>query len=60
MFSSPQAIVLFGGLTKAGNLLMNPTRKHMEANLLPIFRNKVKLIFLELIFLEVIVLYLRS
>ncbi len=45
MFSSPQAIVLFGGLTKAGNLLMNPTRKHMEENLLPIFRNKVKLIF---------------
>jgi glucokinase len=45
MFSSPQAIVLFGGLTKAGNLLMNPTRKHMEANLLPIFRNKVELIF---------------
>jgi glucokinase len=48
MFSSPEAIVLFGGLTKAGNLLLNPTRKHMEANLLPIFKNKVKLIFSEL------------
>ncbi len=48
MFSSPEAIVLFGGLTKAGNLLLNPTRKHMEANLLPIFQNKVKLIFSEL------------
>jgi len=48
MFSSPEAIVLFGGLTKAGNLLLNPTRQHMEANLLPIFRNKVKLIFSEL------------
>lgn len=48
MFSSPEAIVLFGGLTKAGNLLMNPTRQHMEANLLPIFKNKVKLIFSEL------------
>jgi glucokinase len=45
MFSSPEAIVLFGGLTKAGNLLMIPTRQHMEANLIPIFRNKVKLIF---------------
>lgn len=45
MFSSPEAIVLFGGLTKAGNLLMNPTRRYMEANLLPIFKNKVKLIF---------------
>jgi glucokinase len=45
MFSSPQAIVLFGGLTKSGNLLMNPTRRHMEENLLPIFKNKVELIF---------------
>ena len=48
MFSSPEAIVLFGGLTKAGNLLLNPTRKHMEDNLLPIFKNKVKLLFSEL------------
>ncbi|KAI9437833.1 alginate lyase-domain-containing protein [Russula earlei] len=48
MFSSPEAIVLFGGLTKAGNLLLNPTRKHMELNLLPIFQNKVKLLFSEL------------
>ena len=48
MFSSPAAIVLFGGLTKAGNLILNPTKKHMEANLLPIFQNKVKLIFSEL------------
>ncbi len=48
MFSSPEAIILFGGLTKAGSLLLNPTRKHMEANLLPIFQNKVKLLFSEL------------
>ena len=48
MFSSPEAIVLFGGLTKAGNLLLNPTRKHMEENLLPIFKNKVRLVFSEL------------
>jgi len=48
MFSSPEAIVLFGGLTKAGALLLNPTRRHMEANLLPIFQNKVKLVFSEL------------
>ncbi len=48
MFSSPSAIILFGGLTKAGNLLLNPTRKHMEKNLLPIFQNKVKLVFSEL------------
>jgi glucokinase len=48
MFSSPEAIVLFGGLTKAGDLIMKPVRKHMEKNLLPIFQNKVKLLFSEL------------
>lgn len=48
MFSSPEAIVLFGGVIKAGDLLLEPTRLHMEKNLLPIFQNKVKLIFSEL------------
>ncbi|MEO6069362.1 MAG: ROK family protein [Chitinophagaceae bacterium] len=48
MFSSPEAIILFGGVIKAGDLLMLPTREHMEKNLLPIFQNKVKLIFSEL------------
>jgi len=48
MFSSPEAIILFGGLTKAGDLIMNPTKEAMEANLIQIFRNKVKLLFSEL------------
>lgn len=48
MFSSPEAIILFGGMTKAGDMIMQPTREHMEKNLLPIFQNKVKLIFSEL------------
>ncbi|MBD0297220.1 MAG: ROK family protein [Flavisolibacter sp.] len=48
MFSSPEAIILFGGVIKAGDLIMIPTREHMEKNLLPIFQNKVKLIFSEL------------
>ena len=48
MFSSPEAIVLFGGVIKAGDLLMEPTKLHMEKNLLPIFQNKVKLVFSEL------------
>lgn len=48
MFSSPEAIILFGGVIKAGDLLLQPTREHMEKNLLPIFQNKVKLIFSEL------------
>ncbi|MFM8255276.1 MAG: ROK family protein [Bacteroidota bacterium] len=45
MFSSPEAIVLFGGLTKAGDLILNPTREAMEANLVQVFKNKVKLVF---------------
>ena len=48
MFSSPEAIILFGGLTKAGDMIIIPTRENMEKNLLPIFQNKVKLIFSEL------------
>ena len=48
MFSSPEAIVLFGGVTKAGDMLLNPTRKAMEANLIQVFKNKVKLMFSEL------------
>ncbi len=48
MFSSPEAIILFGGVCKAGKLLMVPVKKHMEKNLLPIFQNKVKLLFSEL------------
>ena len=48
MFSSPEAIILFGGLTKAGDLIIKPTRENMEKNLLPIFQNKVKIIFSEL------------
>lgn len=44
MFSSPEAIILFGGLIKAGALIFDPTIQHMERNLLPIFKNKVKVI----------------
>jgi len=47
-FSSPEAIILFGGLSKAGDLIMNPIRESMEKNMLPICQNKVKLMFSEL------------
>lgn len=40
--TSPQAIVFFGGLAKAGDLLFKPTRKHMEENLLHVFKDKVE------------------
>jgi glucokinase len=44
MFSSPEAIILFGGLTKAGDLILKPTQKSMEENLIKVFQNKVKLL----------------
>lgn len=44
-FSAPEAIVLFGGLAKSGDLILNPIVKHMEANLLNIWKDKVKVIF---------------
>ncbi|PKP37749.1 MAG: glucokinase [Bacteroidetes bacterium HGW-Bacteroidetes-15] len=41
---NPEAIFLFGGLSNAGNLIFEPTKRHMEKNLFPIFRNRVKLL----------------
>ncbi|MFB9120525.1 ROK family protein [Bergeyella porcorum] len=48
MFSSPQAILLFGGVIKAGDFILKPAKLHMERNLFPIFRGKVQLVFSEL------------
>lgn len=47
-FSSPQAIVLFGGLAKSGDLLLKPLREAFEAGLFPTFRGKTKIILSEL------------
>lgn len=44
MFSSPEAIILFGGLTKAGEYILRPTKEHMEANVIQVFQNKVKIL----------------
>jgi glucokinase len=44
MFSSPQAIILFGGLTKSGDYILKPTRESMEANLIQVFQNKVRIL----------------
>lgn len=43
-FSSPEAIVLFGGLSQAGDLIHVPTAKAMNDNLMPVFKGKVKLL----------------
>ncbi|KAA6333386.1 Glucokinase [termite gut metagenome] len=47
-FSSPQAIILFGGLTKAGDYIMKPIQKAIDDNVLKIFRGKAKLLVSEL------------
>ncbi|MDY0077615.1 MAG: ROK family protein [Bacteroidales bacterium] len=41
---SPEAIFLFGGPTAAGSYLFKPTIDSMEYNLLPIFKNRVKVL----------------
>ena len=40
---SPEAIFLFGGPTASGDLIFKPTTESMEAHLLPIFQNKIKI-----------------
>ena len=47
-FSRPSSIFLFGGPVKSGELLLAPTRESMEKNLMPVFRNKVKVLPSEL------------
>lgn len=47
-FSAPEAFILFGGLTKSGDLIMKPITEHMNANVLPLWKNKVKVLFSEL------------
>lgn len=41
---SPEAIFLFGGPTAAGDLIFKPTKDSMERHVLPIFRNKVRIL----------------
>ncbi|MBE6231449.1 MAG: ROK family protein [Bacteroidales bacterium] len=47
-FSSPEAIVLFGGLARAKEYLLGPIEEAMNANVLPLWRNKVKIVFSQL------------
>ena len=40
----PEAIILSGGLSNAGDILLNPTRRHFESNLLDLYKHKCKLL----------------
>lgn len=48
VFSAPEAFVLFGGLAKAGDLILKPVRNSMEKNMLSIWKGKVKILLSEL------------
>lgn len=43
-FSAPEAIILFGGLARAGEFIFKPIKEEMEANLLSIWKGKVAII----------------
>lgn len=47
-FSSPEAFVIFGGLTKSGDYIMNPIREAFDKNILKVFKGKVKILISEL------------
>ncbi len=44
LHTSPEAIFLFGGLANSGELIFEPTKRHLEKNLLQIFQDKVKIL----------------
>jgi glucokinase len=44
VFSSPEAVFLFGGLAQAGEMLFKPVRKYVDENVQPIFKGTVKIL----------------
>ena len=47
-FSCPEAYIFFGGLTKAGDLLMNPIKSAYDAHVMKIFKGKAQMLFSKL------------
>jgi len=41
-FSSPEAFIFFGGMVKAGDLIMNPIKQSYDEHVLPIYRGKAR------------------
>lgn len=41
-FSSPEAFIFFGGMTKAGDLIMKPIKKAYDENVLKIYKDKAQ------------------
>ena len=47
-FSSPEAIILFGGLTKSGKYILDPVKKAVDKNVMPIFKGKAQILISQL------------
>ncbi len=47
-FNSPEAFIFFGGLVKAGDLIMNPIRKGYDENILKCYKGKAKMLVSQL------------
>ena len=41
-FASPEAFIFFGGMAKAGELIMDPIRRSYDEHVMPIFRGKAQ------------------
>lgn len=47
-FTQPKAFILMGGLTNSGKWIMEPLEKYFNANLLQVYKGKVKLMYSEM------------
>ncbi len=47
-FSTPEAIILFGGLANAGDMILNPVKKSLDENVLRMYKGKTKLLLSQL------------
>jgi glucokinase len=43
-YTSPEAVIMMGGLANAGEILFAPTRRSLEEHLLGVFKGKVKVL----------------
>ena len=47
-FNSPEAIFLYGGLSKSGDMILKPTRKYFDKHVLNVYKGKTSIQFSEL------------
>lgn len=44
-FSAPEAIILYGGLMKSGHWILEPIERSLNENVMPLWKNKVRVLF---------------